>query len=88
MLILDFASDSCNGNDNLIVVDLSNYSTVIQYETVLNSNIQYLKGVVRWYCSDVKPSNLTACFIMKCDAICYYYVHQNGRPWTAVYNNV
>ena len=25
---------------------------------------------------------------MKCDAICYDYVHQNGGPWTTVYNNV
>ena len=47
-----------------------------------------LKGVVHRYYFDVKPSNLTACFITKCDAICYYYVHQNGGPWTAVYNNV
>ena len=25
---------------------------------------------------------------MKCDVNCYNYAHQNGRPWTAVYNNV
>ena len=47
-----------------------------------------IKGVVCRYCFDAKPSNLTAYFIMKCDAICYYYMHQNGGEWTAVYNNV
>ena len=46
------------------------------------------KGVVHWYCFDVKPSSLTACFIMKYDTKCYDYAHQNGGPWTAVYNNV
>ena len=46
------------------------------------------KGAVRWYCFGVKPFNLTTCFITKCDANCYDYAHQNGGPWTAVYNNV
>ena len=26
-----------------------------------------IKGVVRQYCYDVRPFNLTACFITKCD---------------------
>ena len=48
-----------------------------------------IKGcMVYQYCFDVKPFNLAACFIMKCDTKCYDYVHQNGRPLTAVYNNV
>ena len=47
-----------------------------------------LKGAVCWYCFGVKPFNLTACFIMKCDMNCYDYAHQNGGPWIAVYNNV
>ena len=46
------------------------------------------KEVVRWYCFHVKPFNLTACFIMKCDINCYDHTHQNGGPWIAVYNNV
>ena len=38
---------------------------------------------------DVKPLNLIACFITKCDAKCYYYVPiKNGGLWTTVYNNV
>ena len=45
-------------------------------------------GVVHQYYFDVKPFNLTVCFITKCDAECYEYVHQNGGPWTALYNNV
>ena len=44
--------------------------------------------MVYQYCFDVKPFNLAACSIMKCDMKCYDYVHQNGRPLTAVYNNV
>ena len=32
-----------------------------------------LKGAVSWYCFDVKPFNLTACFIMKYDAKYYDY---------------
>ena len=50
--------------------------------------LQDIKGAVRRYCFSVKPFTLTACFIMKCDANCYDYTHQNGWPWTAVYNNV
>ena len=42
--------------------------------------------VVRQYCFDVKPFNLTACFITKCDA--NDYAHQNSGLWTAVYNNL
>ena len=48
----------------------------------------YLKGQFIGIVFGVKPFNLTAFFIMKCDANCYDYTHQNGRPWTAVYNNV
>ena len=51
-------------------------------------NYVLFKGAVRWCCFGVKPFNLAACFIMKCDAKCYDYAHQNGGPWTAVYNNV
>ena len=51
-----------------------------------NFNV-FFKGIVHRYCYDVNPFNLTACFIMKCDK-CYDYAHQNGRSWTAVYNNV
>ena len=40
--------------------------------------------MVYQYCFDMKPFNLAACFIMKC----YDYVHKNGRPLAAVYNNV
>ena len=29
------------------------------------------KGAVHWYYFDVKPFNLAACFITKCDAKCY-----------------
>ena len=44
-----------------------------------------IKGcMVYQYYFDMKPFNLAACFIMKC----YDYVHHNGRPLTAVYNNV
>ena len=50
--------------------------------------LSYLKGAVRQYYYDVKPSNLTACFIMKHDMKCYDYANQNDGPWTAVYNNV
>ena len=32
------------------------------------------KGAVCRYCFDAKSFNLTACFIMKCYAICYYYM--------------
>ena len=49
---------------------------------------QHLKGVVHRCCYDVKPFSLTAYFIMKRDAKCCDYVHQNDGPWTAVYNNV
>ena len=48
----------------------------------------WIEGVVRWYCYDAKPFNLTACFITKCDPKCYNYVHQHDGPWIAVYNNV
>ena len=40
---------------------------------------------MHWYYFDVKP--LTACFITKSDVKCYEYTHQNGGPWTTVYNN-
>ena len=53
-----------------------------------DAGIWEVKGVFCWYCFDVKPSNLTACFITKHDMVCCYYVHQNGGSWTAVYNNV
>ena len=46
--------------------------------------VQDIKGAVCRYCFSVKPFNLTACFIMKRDANCYDYAHQNGWPWTAV----
>ena len=51
-------------------------------------SILYVKGAVHWHCLDEKPFSLTASFIMKCDVKCYDYAYQNGRPWTAVYNNV
>ena len=47
-----------------------------------------IKGAVCQYCFDVKPFNSTTCFITKREVKCHDYVHQNGRPWTAVYNNV
>ena len=51
--------------------------------------IEAFKGAVCQYCLDVKPFNLLACsciYKMWCEVL--WYVHQNGRPWTAVYNNV
>ena len=47
-----------------------------------------IKRAVCHYCLGVKPFNLTACFIMKCDTKCYDYSYQNGGPWIAVCNNV
>ena len=55
----------------------------------MSFSILYVKGAVCWYCFDVKILNLTASFITKCDDVkCHDYEYQNGRPWTAVYNNV
>ena len=47
-----------------------------------------IKGAVQQYCFDVEPFNLTACYIMKYEVKCNDYVHQNGRPWKPLYNNV
>ena len=33
----------------------------------------FIKGVVCWYCSDEKPFNITACFIIKSDTKYYDY---------------
>ena len=37
-------------------------------------NLPCVKGAVHHYCFDVKPFNLSACFIMKCDMKCYDYI--------------
>ena len=34
---------------------------------ITDMNLHRFKGVVCWHCCDVKPFNLTACFITKCD---------------------
>ena len=47
-----------------------------------------IKGAVHQYCVEVKPFNLTACFIMKCDANIKIKLMKNGGPWKPVYDNV
>ena len=50
-----------------------------------------IKGAVCQYYFDVKPFNLTACFIMKCDTKCYdmhIKMEGHGQQCTIMYERV
>ena len=69
--------------------------TIIKLVSTINfnykatpSNNTDFKGAVHWHCFDVKPFNLSACFITKCDVKrydTYIKMADHGQQCTIMY---